>query len=109
MKSLKKINIQRWIIGLVLLTVFIGFSGKVLAQTGFLKKAGIEQASVLDDDLDDETDSIDGFLLTEISFLSSISIDTLSKTVHVSKTHGSKAIELPRWILNQQMKIGDIN
>ena len=109
MKKNRTINIQRWIIGLVLLTVFIGFSGKVLAQTGFLKKVGIEQAAGLDDDLDDETDSVDGFLLTEISFLSISSIDALSKTVHVSKTQGSLAIELPRWILNQQMKIGDIN
>lgn len=108
MKNTRTINIQRWIIGLVLLTVFIGFSGKVLAQTGFLKKPGIEQASVLDDDLDDETDSIDDFLLTEVSFLSISSIHALSKTVHVSKIHGSLAIELPCWILNQQMKIGDI-
>jgi len=91
---------------LVLLAVFIGFSGKVIAQTGFLKKCGVEQSSFLDDDLDDGMDSIDDFLplMDPISLV--LSTEAVAKTVHASKVSGNLSIQPPKWILNQQMKVG---
>ena len=106
MKCTKTVNKRRWIISLVLVAVFIGFSGKVIAQTGFLKKVGVEQASVFDDDLDDESDSVGDFLPLCTSISPVFSTDASSSTVHASAISGNLAVQPPKWILNQQMKLG---
>jgi hypothetical protein len=104
MNNRKQTISQRWLTGLVLLVVFVAFSGKILAQPGFVKKALYEQTTSDDTD-EDLADDFNDFILPEpFGFTFSATDDSVYpvRAVHTSTIPGSRP---PRWILNKQLKL----